>query len=96
MIKQPQIVVMPSFYFGAKCYVNWLRLMWNTKNKYSIDIGNQECNPRKNVFLVSLCITQNVVKSSTSSFSVEPMFTASLKDSSTSGNTPGVMESLRY
>lgn len=86
----------PSFYFWTKCYVNWWRLMWNTKNNYySIDVGAQERNPRKMYFwflFVSLKYTvhQNDGKFLTRSFSVEPMLTTSLKYSSTSGNALGL------
>lgn len=86
----------PSFYFWTKCYVNWRHLTCNTENNYySIDIGAQEHNPRKRYFwflFVSLKypVHQNDVKFLTSSFSVEPMLTTSLKYSSTSGNPLGL------
>lgn len=73
--------------------------MWYSMNNHSMDRAAQEHQPRRTEFwflFVSLKCTvhQHAVKSLTSSFSAEAMLRMSLKYWSTSGSTPGIVESL--
>lgn len=89
---------MPAFYFcGEVLLISFL--MWYSMNNDSMDRAAQDHHPRRRdvwfLFVSLKCtVRQNAVKSLTSSFSAEPMLRMSLKYSSSSGNTPGIEESL--
>lgn len=75
-------------------------ILYETERSTIASTRAQEHNPPKMYFwflfvLMKYTVHQNDIKSLTSSFSVALTLGTSLKYSSTSGNTPGIMKSLR-